>query len=275
VDLVHGLRPVRAGVRQPEALPAALVVLAQAEPLGAGLQHSVQRDKLERVQLGRRAEQQPARVGRAPFGAVVGPGGVLAGGVQRLRGRVARRLPGQDGPRQRQLAPGLAHGRLQPGAQGRPVEGQRGLRLVLAQRAALHELPLGVVQRRQGVRRLSQGRRLRLDPEEPGDELLDRGPEGQEEVALGLTPQRLGRRAPCRQPSGQLGLRLGQPGREGRVDALDALAAIEVGQGKAHRQPELGPVGGRGGRWHGGVSGRAPRGLGGGCGAAGDCSMGV
>ena len=114
------------------------------------------------------------------------------------------------------------------------VEARRGLGLMGLQRLALDEKPLAGEDRRQSVMALGQFPQLAADAEEAADEILEMGRQLDQEGRFLLARQR--RRTGRQQALAEL---RGQALEEERIDARQAFAGIEIGEGQAMGKPEV------------------------------------
>ena len=135
----------------------------------------------------RHAEQRAAAMRGSADRGQGRPGGVAQCNVQGVR--VVRALPSGNRAGEPGLGQRLAHPRFQVGTQRGSLEpGRIGIFL---HRLTLHEQPLAGMHRIQIGGAASQGQRLRLDLEQSGHELVQMRPQGDDQVALFLSRQRV------------------------------------------------------------------------------------
>ena len=218
-------------VGQREAVAPAQRVIGRQLPRGDAVARlRLQRHELHEVELARRAEQHAAAVGGAPVGRVRRPRRVAHRGVE---GRGVCRLvllPRRHRIRERELRERRAERRLDRGAQRRAVERRRDVGLVRVHRLALHELALDDEERCQLVVARLERAHGRHDAEQVRQEVFQVRREREQEVGLGLGRQRVGRRAPRRQPVGEPRIGGAQVLAEQRVDARQAVVRMQVGE---------------------------------------------
>ncbi len=137
-------------------------------------------------------------------------------------------LPLGDVAREREFRERPAEQRAQFALRGGSVEPRGLLGLHLAERAALHELALDGVQGGEVV--VARAKRLGLgfDAEQPGDEVLERCGERDQQLRLGLGGERLGRGARGAQPLREAGIGFGDRCAESVVEPRESRATVEV-----------------------------------------------
>src|SRR5262249_866349 len=183
--------------------------------------------------LVRHLEQHAALVARLALRRVRGPGGVARGEIERSSVFGFRLHPAIDALGKTQLGEFAAEQRRELGGERRPVEAGGLLGAVFLGGAALHEQPLGAVERRQpAVPGLQRGK-LGGDAEQLADEVVEHGRELDDQLGLRLARDGVGGSPSSHQPAVQAGVAALEQIDEGAVEAHEAVAAVQI------RKPQL------------------------------------
>ena len=224
VGLVERLLGGHAGVGQGEAVAGAVVVagrggFGQAQHGDAVALDGFDRDQGVRVDAGGGAEQGAVLVRGAAGAGQRGPGGIAHRQVEGVG--VGSVLPDGDVAGEGGFGQGFGDAGLQGGAQGGAVEiGGVG---VFPERLALDEQALAGVHRIEAGGLGRDGVEVRLDGEERGEERVQRGGEGDDQLGFVLGIQRVRRGTGGEQTEVEFGLG-GEVGEEAAVEGDETFA---------------------------------------------------